>query len=298
MDAKTTRVRTNGEKARSESESTKELRQGIEQTRAEISETLVAIEARVNPTTVKQTVTEGFEAAKQAVQQQLHEATVGKVENMAHKAERAIDDVRGSVVDTIRENPVPAILTGVGLAWLFMNRRSRSTSRQLPQMRGYVLQGGGYEEVGQAAGQIAEKVQTTAQDVSQRVQEKAHEVSERAKETSGRVAERAGEVAAQTRVQARRLENRIEQSFFENPIGFAALSIAAGAALGLALPRTRREDELMGGSRERLLEKAQSSVQGAVQKAEQVAKTIVTEPRRVMESQEPRAEQTAGESVR
>ena len=50
-----------------EGKSTQELRSGIERTRAEITETLGAIESRLNPTTVKQTVVEGIQAVKQAV---------------------------------------------------------------------------------------------------------------------------------------------------------------------------------------------------------------------------------------
>jgi hypothetical protein len=42
----------------------------------------------------------------------------------------------------------------------------------------------------------------------------------------------------------------------------------------------------MGAARDRLVEKAQSSTQDVVQKAEQVAKTVVSEPERLMQSEE------------
>jgi hypothetical protein len=38
-----------------------------------------------------------------------------------------MNDVRDSLIDTIRQNPLPATLAGVGIGWLLMNR-SRSAS--------------------------------------------------------------------------------------------------------------------------------------------------------------------------
>ena len=43
-----------------------------------------------------------------------------------------------------------------------------------------------------------------------------------------------------------------------NPLAVGAVAMAVGAAVGLALPETRREQELMGDARDRVVDNAKS----------------------------------------
>ena len=97
----------------------------IEQTRQEMTGTVEAIGDRLAPKNV-------MKDATQAVK----EATVGKVEDMASQASGFIGGATssaqgagGGVIETIKSNPVPALMTGVGLAWLFRSFSS-SNSRK------------------------------------------------------------------------------------------------------------------------------------------------------------------------
>lgn len=135
------------------------IRHDIERTRDEMEDTVNAIETRLSPARIKEQITSvkdhaigQFKDAKDQVKHELvhdleeakfkvkneigearaavREATVGKVEHMVQRAGTQVRDAGTSVVGTIRENPIPMALVGVGLGWLIMNGvRSRNSGR-------------------------------------------------------------------------------------------------------------------------------------------------------------------------
>jgi hypothetical protein len=58
----------------------------------------------------------------------VRDATLGRVEHMVHDARESVTDAGTSVLDTIKANPIPAAMIGLGLGWLIFGG-SRSTSR-------------------------------------------------------------------------------------------------------------------------------------------------------------------------
>jgi hypothetical protein len=57
----------------------------------------------------------------------------------------------------------------------------------------------------------------------------------------------------------------------ENPLAVGAIAMAAGVALGLAIPSTRYEGELMGDARDKVLQKAQETASEYIDKAKHIA---------------------------
>src|SRR3712207_1723820 len=161
----------------------------IERTRADMSETVDAIQERLSPENLK-------EQAKDRVK----EATVGKAQ-----------EAGSGLVDTIRQNPLPAALTGIGLGWLFVNARKQSTSRRPYQdvvyrdaayVEGYPAgeyapryeeQGTGTSSAGQALGNARDKVGETAT-----------QAQDKAGELAGRTQDRVSNLGNQARYQAQR----------------------------------------------------------------------------------------------
>lgn len=104
-------------------ESPAEIRARIERTRAEMSQTIDAIQERLNPTHIAE-----------QVRDTVREATIGRAEQMVNEVTDSARDMSSNIVDTVIRNPVPAALVGIGLTWLYMqgsqSHASRRSSRQ------------------------------------------------------------------------------------------------------------------------------------------------------------------------
>ncbi|XXY49993.1 DUF3618 domain-containing protein [Sorangium sp. So ce269] len=86
----------------------------------------------------KKVVQEEVRSVRTAVQEQvqqtktaIREATVGRVEHMVHDARETVTEAGTTVVDTIRQNPIPAALIAVGLGWLILGGRQGGSDRRI-----------------------------------------------------------------------------------------------------------------------------------------------------------------------
>jgi hypothetical protein len=118
---------------------TEEIKARIEQTRAEMSDTIDAIQHKLSPDTIKEQAVDSVkdmteaakEAAKEAVREAfdqtkhaIHGATIGKVETIMGTTRETAREKSSGILDTIRQNPVPAALAAIGIGWLVMKGRS------------------------------------------------------------------------------------------------------------------------------------------------------------------------------
>jgi hypothetical protein len=114
-----------GGAAPSSSPATREIRSHIEQTRAEMSETIDAIQARLSPSRL---MTDAKQTAKAA--------TVGRVKRFAAKTNGALGGREGRsfdakrLLEVVRSNPIPLTMVGLAATALtargFMRSRNRS----------------------------------------------------------------------------------------------------------------------------------------------------------------------------
>lgn len=220
-------------------------RMNIEQTRSNMSETVDEIQERLSPQNLK-------EQAKY----QVREATVGRVQEGS-----------SGLMETIKENPVPAAMVGVGLGWLVMSaRKQKSDSQryssgyyQSPYYEGY--ESGGYESGSTGTtGQARSKVS----DATGQAQDKARQGMDQARER----ASQAGDTA---QYQAQRAKGGFERMLNENPLAVGAIAVGVGLAVGLSIPETSKENQVMGQTRDNLAEQAQEKAQDYKEKAQNVA---------------------------
>ena len=194
----------------------------IERTRTDMSETVDTIQNKLSPRNLK-------EQAK----------------------EQAKDTARGTgstIMETIRDNPLPAALTGIGLGWLFVSARKQSAS-------------------GPSAGQTVSQTQSRAQETANQAQDTAGRVASQAQE-------RMSQLGSRAQGQAQRAKGGLQRMLQENPLAVGALAVGAGAAVGLVVPQTGKEHEAMGEARDTLVEKAQEKAQDAQQRAQRVAEEV------------------------
>ena len=218
----------------------------IERTRADMSETVDAIQDRLSP-----------ESLKEQAKDRVREATVGKAQ-----------EAGSGIIGTIRANPLPAALTGIGLGWLIVNARRQSSARGSYRAGAYAYEypprydAPGVE--GSSAGQAVERARDRAGETATQVQDKVGQVA-------GQAQDRASRLGDQARYQAQRASGGFQRMLQENPLAVGALGVGVGAAVGLAIPETTREHEVMGEARDTFVEKAQEKAQDAQERVQQVA---------------------------
>ena len=277
-----------------------------------IEERLSPAHIKEQITSVKEHVVEQLHDVKDQAKAKVREATVGRVEHMVDDARHTVTDAGSSVLETIKANPVPAALVAVGLGWLIMGGKSSKSSRR-DQWYGYG-EGGPYEGIDEdgyafryrtgrggrrvggprrvlrdgqrAIARAGEKVTDEISTVGHKIEETASGLADGAKhmlhdagESVSHAAHDAGvagkRVARRVGRGARRAEQSFESTLRENPLAVGAVAVAIGAAIGLLLPHTKVEDDLVGKTKDRLLEKAEGTAKDALGKVSEKVEAAV-----------------------
>jgi Protein of unknown function (DUF3618) len=263
-----------------------EIEAEIARTRSELAETLEALEDRLAP---RQLLEKGLDMVRDSM-----------------------DGQSGKIGETLRNNPVPLALIGIGLGWLMLSGGGRSG------------EGGGYRRrigsaVGDAAGAVTGRIRgmvggggegsyahawTKNEDAARRATAdlqggssyaaESHRayaagaaggaggpgIGERARGAVGQVGdqgrqlwESAGDYAGSAGSQLGHARDRFGQLMEEYPLAVGALGFLAGAVVAASLPSTRWEDENLGETRDDLWRQAEEAGREAVGRAQEVAST-------------------------
>lgn len=153
-------------------------------------------------------------------------------------------------------------------------------------------------------GEKAEQLRDTVQQVGEQVSEKVEEWTDSMRSQSNIASDQAGYYANQARVQvsnlgeqasvmghqaqayAQQTGQQLQRSLEDNPLVFGGVALAIGALIGMALPATRRENEVFGPWRDEVMQSAQ-----------EVASDVVERAQHVVEEVRPQLEQTAQKVV-
>lgn len=117
-------------------------------------------------------------------------------------------------------------------------------------------------------GSAASTVQQAAGGAAGVAQQTAGAVVDGAGQAVDRVGTVAGDVLTDVRLRMMRAQEVAGRTMQQNPLALGATAVAVGAAVGLALPSTRKEQELLGGARDAALEKVAETVEQASPKVE------------------------------
>jgi hypothetical protein len=204
---------------------------------------------------------------------------------------------------TVKSNPIPVALMTLSTAWLlFANQRGgRIDVKDVGEASASAGAAAAHagERIAAGVGAAASDVGDRAQRTMERARASASDISGRAQRTVERARAGAGQVGSAVREQARRVHSGYQNMVNEHPLVLGLLAFAVGAAVAASLPRTRREDELMGEASDRLAgtaaARAQESAEVVAEKAEEALgrakETILAaEPQNVS----PRADRSNG----
>lgn len=278
---------------------TAEIRAQIEQTRSEMSETIDAIQDKLSPETLKE-----------QAQQMVHEATVGRAQEMVNNVGDTAKGFGSNMLDTIKENPLPAALAAFGIAWLVNKNASKPPKREYygpryrPEYLGYEPtpdayysrsrydQGGVGGTVDQArakVGDVAEGAGDTVSRATQKAGDTVGQAAQKAGDTLNRATQTAGDtigaIGDQAQYRAEQTTDWFQRVMYENPLAVGIAGVAIGAAIGMMLPETQQEHQIMGPARDNLMDKAQEAAQTTVDKVQRVASEAQNAAQREAENQ-------------
>lgn len=191
----------------------------------------------------------------------------------------------GNLGSSVKSNPIPTLLTAVGLTWLMMSDRQRSPYRV--QRHAYAGEREGrLRGMMDGAAESAHGVHDAAHSAYERAGEKAGEFRERVSEAGAALHDKADHAreAWQSRAHGTRdgfrhsaesLRDNFDHIAREQPLALGAIGIALGAIIGAALPRTEHENRMLGRASERMKERGREMAQAGYQQASRKAADVV-----------------------
>ncbi len=226
-----------------------ELEREIDQTRTEIGNIVHALENKLSPG-------------------ELIDTALGYVKGGG-------GEFFGNLSNTVKANPVPTVLTSIGLIWMMAGQNRQPHSN---------VTSTGYN-TGSSGPSMSEKLSAKTSGMKQQgagLKEKANQMTQSVSESLGNARTRASDSGrkASTRLRggADRARGGFNQLLQEQPLALGAIGIAIGALIAASVPPSRREDEMLGEASDRMTDqlrhKAEEGYQKVSAKGEEVANQV------------------------
>ena len=287
-----------------------EIREQIEQTRNNMSETINAIQEKLSFSNlvesakdeVSDQISGAYKSAKTALFGNASEkmgTLMTKVKNNVDKFSDdygpAITGATQTVVETVKSNPIPFIFIGLGFGfWLLNSRRSNNKVKSYRYVDGFdddeadydysdtELQNFApsrnrstvkkvYNKVSDVAGQAGETVANAASTAYEGVSTAAGSAYEGVGNVAGKAYEQVGNLGSGVKQAASWTQETYSEQLEENPIAVGAVAFALGAVIGLAIPSTELEGQYLGEARRNWIQQAQDKAGDLISQAQQVA---------------------------
>lgn len=250
--------------------SSREIRSEIDRTRSDMDETFAALDAKLTPKEI------GLE---------LWSLFKGGSSTGASKLWRVA-----------REHPMPAAVVGLGLGWMMVESARKPDPWDGRERGDYTGWSGGSFRPGYAGSETLSAAKDKVHDVADSAKEAlssagdkvsdaadwtkehasdlGHQVADKASTLGHQVTDKASDLRRQAKTQVRRARVGFWQTMEQNPLMVGAATLALGVIVGLALPSTDKEDELMGETRDHLLDEAKEAGQQMLDKSKHVAEAV------------------------
>jgi len=192
----------------------------------------------------------------------------------SHAGETAMD-VGSNLMQTIRQNPVPATLAALSLGWLWINsNRSSDTDYESGDYYANGYSGSDSYRYSGYNTQYENGTRHQREGLANRVGETAGQVQDKAADLASDARDQVSELGSQAQEFIQRAPGRLEQMVQDNPLAVGAVALAMGSAIGLMIPETRQEHRLMGEARDAFMDRAQEMVQQTGEKVQRVVDEV------------------------
>ncbi|TWI50953.1 uncharacterized protein DUF3618 [Pseudomonas duriflava] len=189
---------------------------------------------------------------------------------------------------TIKANPVPALLTSVGLLWMMVGQNRTQNYSNM----GVAASGSSTDSLREKASSMGGSMQGKTSSLSetmhqktgslkaqaQGVMDKASQLRGNASGTLGSARQSMSDTTHATsdslRTHATKAKSGFQYMLEEQPLALGVIGIAVGALLGATLPTTERENRLMGEASDRITDKAKQKAEEGYTKAAEVGSDL------------------------
>jgi len=299
----------------------KDVAQNVVETAKDVATTAAGVVSGV-ASNVAASISGAVDSAKSAVSGAAHDvgdkarSATYSVKGVSHNVGDTAKGAGATIVETIRLNPIPAAITGIGLGWLIMSIRRQndtsatyrtygtgsaanrfsSTTDEYGQNNfatsGYTSPGSeGPSRIDAAKeklGDVKDSVTNKASDIAHTVGDKAsglassvtdkasglaHTVGDKASDIAHTVGDRASAIGGQAKDAAQTAVSATGDYIIGNPLAAGAIAVLLGVGVGLLIPATEKENQLLGETRDRLKDQAAEQLHQVADKVTNVAQT-------------------------
>lgn len=194
------------------------------------------------------------------------------IDRSLHYLQRGPGEYMSNLGQSVKSQPLPIALVGIGLSWLIYSDRKQTAGESHLRRSGETREK--MEEVRGKASETAQRAKQKMEGVSQAVSDRMHRMSERAhstKESASEWGHRIGEVRHRSGERLQRAGSNFSHAVENQPLILGVLGVAAGALLGALLPPTRQEDVMLGPAKERMKEQAAETGREQLAKGQAIA---------------------------
>jgi ElaB/YqjD/DUF883 family membrane-anchored ribosome-binding protein len=276
-------LRRESERARAQ------LTNTVEHLRDKVGETAAEIKTMVSPAHIKQEIRTYVREERE----HLTEAVQRKIRDNPLQAAAVGAAIAYPAWGLLRSIPMPLMLIGAGL-FLTTSRGKQTVNSAKEQMAESYRQGSDMagemlastqEQVAAQTGAVKDELRSTANMISGTAHSAADAVSARTAGTKQQLQATAGQVAGtvdsamakggEVRDTGRTAVNAVTDFIDQNPILVAGIGAAVGAAIAASIPSSEAEHRLFARPRETLKAKSNEFVARGVDKAKDVATSVV-----------------------
>jgi ElaB/YqjD/DUF883 family membrane-anchored ribosome-binding protein len=235
----------------------------------------------------------------------------GGSSQIGSKLSQSAQTAVSSVATSVKENPIPALLIGAGVAWLIFKNRSPGSSGSYED-EGYqsssspeYLRGqyaGTYTDqpLEQQSGSVASKAKEKLSNLGEQARDKLSAASERGRESYQAARGKLGEVAHQVQERGRevygRTRERVSATAEQHPLEVGLACLAIGLVAGLAVPTSNRLNRSIGPAVDRLKQQTRDRGTELVQKGKRVVQAATSAAKEEAQSQGLTPEKLQGEA--
>jgi ElaB/YqjD/DUF883 family membrane-anchored ribosome-binding protein len=228
-----------------------------------------------------------------------------RITHMREKLTQSCDTAMHSVIDSVKTNPMPALMIGAGVAWMIYSSRREGSREYSYEMEDYPAEDAalrydpdthydrpldypatpgseaewsdqGGSKLGQIKGKLTEKTSAASSQVKEKLSHAGEAAREKMGALRGRAEDARSRVGDTTRQAYSRSRDRVLTTAEHHPLEVGLVALAAGLMTGLAMRTPEAVNRKLGPTADRLRERTREAGAEMIEKGKRVAEAAAS----------------------